>query len=132
MTQPDEMDYRERYNRIRTLVDRKEEWVELYAREMLKFEPLKRFKLTARQRRVIAGLRVARELARLSDDPKRHQEPPPILGYDERERIVVQCYSAAHPHQKRLWALGREGQPVDIKGVVRSIKDNHIVRYSDG
>lgn len=120
----------ERFRAIRTLVDNRDYWIANYSRALIHREELKRFKLTPFQRRVIASLQIQWQLSKLQDpnDPRRRKEEPvPVMGYDERDRIVVQQYSKDHPNNVHCWALGREGQPIDIKGQVKSLKDDRVV-----
>lgn len=112
-----------------SLVDRKDELMEQWSKDLLHYAPLQRFNLTAPQRRVIASLKWEREVARSNVHiTSWEQQPPPVMGYDERNRIVVQ--KIEHKNL-RCWAVARNGDPADITGIVRSLKDDRIVRQAD-
>lgn len=111
-----------------SLVERKDELIAQWAKEFIHYKPLERFNLTAQQRRVIASLKWWRKVAESNAHMNWTQQPPPVLGYDERNRIVVQKIEHGYLH---CWALTRDGDPADITGIVRSLKDDRIVRQAD-
>lgn len=111
-----------------SLADRKDEIIERWTRELINHPLLERFALTARQRRVIAYLKWQREVALRNQHLAGWvQQPVPLKGYDERGRIVVQQIDRFGSY--RSWALTREGEPTDVKGSVRSVRDDRIVTF---
>lgn len=123
-------DFTRRTRALWRLIDNKEEIIERWTRELgQRGSPINHLNLTARQRRVIAGLRWEREVAKLSDPrdglTTRVQQPPPVVGLDANNRVVVQ--RVKDNGQLQVWALTREGEPFAIKLPVYSLKTGRLV-----
>lgn len=113
-----------------TLVDRKDEYIETWTRELIRHEKIGPLNLTARQRRVIASLHWWREVCKSNSEMERDEfseQPPPLAGTDARGRPVVQQLDKFAPHSLRMWALTKEGEPADIKEPVISVKTGERV-----
>lgn len=108
----------EQHRRLWRLIDKKDEVIEKWARNMATHVPqLAEYNLTAYQRRLIAALMYAREVSILSEGHV--EQPRPIAGVDANRRIVVQRIERGMVH---MYAITREGAPHDIKAPVISLK----------
>jgi len=103
-----------------SLVERKEEYLTTWAREMLHHPVLSKLDLSARQRRVIASLIWWKKVC--ESNGGKEVQPPPVAGIDGRGRIVVQKIEGKGPNALRMWALSKEGEPLDLKAPVTSLR----------
>lgn len=114
--------------RIGYLADYRTEYIDLWARRMIKHPVIGKVDLTARQRRHIASIMWHREVAKANEHLGRRQQPPPVVGLDARQRPVVQQYDEGHLRQ---YALTKEGDPIYITEPVISLKTGERARITD-
>lgn len=110
------------------LVERKDEYLAQWAREMLRHPSLGKLDLTARQRRVIASLIWWKKVCESNGGTER--QPPPVAGLDAKKRIVVQKIDGKDADGKpfvRMWAVSKNGEPADLKEPVTSLKTGRRV-----
>ena len=50
-----------------------------------------------------------------------------VLGTDDAGRPVVEAFDILDARRYRTWAILRNGEPVDVTGVVRSLRDGATV-----
>jgi hypothetical protein len=113
------------------LAEWKDDYLAIWAREMLRHPVLGPLNLTARQRRVIASLIWERKVAEGNKDSSARTDlqPPPVAGLDAKGRPVVQKIEGygAGGKSLRMWSVGKEGQPLDIKEPVTSLRTGERV-----
>lgn len=117
-------DIAKKYQASGSLVDDKERLIEGWSRAMTKHEVIGPLNLSPNQRRVIAALKWMREVAKSNKNQGWTQPPPPIVGIDANDRIVVQGLDGMQGFtgSPKQWAVLKNGDPADVKEPIRKLK----------
>ena len=113
----------ERYNG--SLADDKDKLIESWSRAMTKHDVIGPLNLTPQQRRVIAALKWRVEVNKSNAHmPGTVIPPPPIVGLDNKGRLVVQGLDGMDglTGKPRQWAVLKNGDPTDIATPVQRLK----------
>lgn len=108
-----------------SLADDKHKLIESWSRGMTKHPVVGPLNLSPGQRRVIAALKWCREVNKSNAHmPGTVQPPPPIVGIDANDRIVVQGLDGLQglSGSPKQWAVLKNGDQADIKQPVRKLK----------
>lgn len=103
------------------LAEKKDEWIEKWARELSKDPVIGPLNLSPQQRRVIAALKWSREVAKSNAHLNAAIPPAPVVGMDANGRIVVQGFRQATT-EVGVWAVFKNGNPADVKEPVTRLK----------
>jgi hypothetical protein len=104
------------------LAEEKDSLIEQWAKALGDVEVLKPLALSPQQRRVIAALKWQREVSHSNAHlPATIIQPPPIVGVDSNQRIVVQQIDNGSG-EPRQWAVYKNGNPADVKEPITRLK----------